>query len=597
MVWNSSCIVGNITHLQEQNFMRQYFWLWAFVVLASTTWAQTPEALEAYQSGVTYHRLKNYEQALVFFKTAVQEDPKFVNAHRSLIDCHEQLGNTQEIIKAYTEAIAVAPSDKKLCYNLAMIYVDTKQHQEAIAYLKKALKIDPLYSKAINRLEEVEQYLSRKERQKLEEELLPIGDSKESQHYQKALEAYREKSYKACLKALSEYKGTVSSANFYYLEAITRQQLGQRPAALEKYQKALEVDEEHFNSNLNLGRMFYNDQDYATAVEYLEKAHLRRPNDRKLLYDLAKAYYYDKQYAPANKKLEQYVARNSDDGEAWRLLGSSYSQLGKHKSAASAFDKAKKYGVGDDDLYDRIAQDIADKGNKARALTKAGQYEAAIEVLERAIEEHSREASLYFNLGLNYLEVGNIKKAKAQFARTVELEPAHAKAYQALGMLHYEQEEYKTAGAYYLASIEAGKQDEYLYYQMGNCWFKLKQFERAIEAYSKAIVLNDQEKNFFFSLGSAQLAINQQYKAIKSMKKALELDPQYWEAQYNIAVAYFKMSEYESCMAEAEKILRQNPNYAKAYLIIGHSYHRMGKYGLAKEYQDRAKRLDPSLKL
>ena len=73
------------------------------------------------------------------------------------------------------------------------------------------------------------------------------------------------------------------------------------------------------------------------------------------------------------------------------MLGSSYSQLGKTKSAASAFDRAKRYGVGDDDLYDRIAQDIADKGNKARALTKAGNYQAAIEVLEKAIAEHKKK--------------------------------------------------------------------------------------------------------------------------------------------------------------------------------------------------------------
>lgn len=577
--------------------MKLYFFLLIFLAIEASIWAQEPEAIDAYQSGLTYHRLRNYEQALRFFEIAVEKDPDFVNAHRSLIDCHEQLGHTQEAIQGYVEAIKMAPSDKTLCYNLAMLYVDIKQHDQASLYLKKALQVDPFYQKAINRLEEIEQYLSRQKRQILEEETIQIGNSPESQQYQKGLEAYRDKKYKACLAALAAYEGTITSANFYYLEAITRQQLGQRATAQKLYEKALTIDGEHFNSNLNLGRMFYNDNDFATAVTYFEQAHLRRPNDKKLLYDLAKAYHYNQQHNFAIAKLEEYTARNSDDGEAWRLLGSSYSQVGKNKSAASAFDRAKKFGVGDDDLYGRIAQDIADKGNKARALTKVGKYEAAIEVLERAVEEHSREASLYFNLGLNYLEVGNFKKAKAQFTRTVELEPAHAKAYQALGMLHYEQEEYRTAGAYFLASIEAGKQDEFLYYQMGNCWFKLKQFEKAVDTYKKAIALNSQEKNFFFSLGSTQLALNQNYKAIESMEKALELDPQYWEARYNIAVAYFKMNEFESCMAQADKILSQNPNYAKAYLIIGHSYHRMGKYGLALEYQDKAKRLDPSLKL
>ncbi len=584
------------------NRLLNNFWLSLLGVLMiegipSTLMAQTPAALEAYQSGLTYHRLRNYEQAKDFFETAIVEDRDFVNAHRSLIDCYEQLGNTQAAIAAYQQAIVIAPSDKKLCYNLAMNYVEIKQYEEATVYLKKALQIDPLYAKAINRLEEIEQYLTRKERRVLEEETVQVGNSPESQRYQEALEAYREGKYKACLETLKGYTGEITSANFYYLQAIARQQLGRRATAIEAYQQALTLDEEHFNSNLNLGRMFYNDEVYSTAVVYLEAAHLRRPNDQKLLYDLAQAYSNNKQYSFATKKLEQYLERNSDNGEAWRLLGSNYSQLGDNKSAARAFDRAKKYGVGDDDLYERISKDIATKGNKARALTKAGQYEAAIEVLEEAIEEHSKEASLYFNLGLNYLEVGNVKKAKAQFARTVELEPSHAKAYQALGMLHYEQEEYRMAGAYYMAAIEAGKRDEYVYYKMGSCWYKLKQFEKAVGSYKKAIEINDQEKNFYFSLGSTYLALDQQYKAIESMESALVLDPQYWEAQYSIAVAYFKMGDYEATMAEADKIIKQNPYFAKAYLIIGHSYHRMGKYGLAKDYQDKAKRLDPSLKL
>jgi tetratricopeptide (TPR) repeat protein len=560
-------------------------------------WAQKPEAIDAYQSGVTYHRLRNYEQAKGFFETAVALDRDFIDAHRSLIDCYEQLGETQLAIDAYVQAIAVAPSDKRLCYNLAMTYIELKEYNQATRYLKKALKIDPLYAKAINRLEEIDQYLSVKKRRTLEAQTVQIGNSPESQHYQEALEAYREKRYKTCLNVLESYEGAVKSANFFYLEAIARQQLGQRAAAKKLYQQALGVDEEHFNSNLNSGRMFYNDGDYRSSVEYLEAAHLRRPNDQKLLFDLAQAYYYNEQQVAASSKLEKYLERNSDDGEAWRMLGTSYSQLGKNKEAAQAFNRAKKYGIGDEDLYERISTDIADKGNQARALTKAGKYEAAIEVLEKAIEEHSEEASLYFNLGLNYLEVGNMRKARTQFARTVELEPDHAKAYQALGMLHYEQEEYKTAGAYYMATLEAGKRDEYVYYKMGSCWYKLNQYEKAIDAYKKAIAINDQEKHFFFSLGSAQLALNKQYKAIESMRKALEIDPQYWEAQYNIAVAYFKMSEYKTSITAAEKILQQNPNFAKAHLIIGHAYHRMGNYNLAREYQDRAKKLDPSLKL
>jgi tetratricopeptide (TPR) repeat protein len=561
-------------------------------------YAQSPEALETYQAGVTYYRLQNYEQAAPFFEEAIEQDAFFLNAHRSLISCYEQLGQTQEVIEAYQQAIKVAPSNKQLCYNLALTYVEVEDYDKATEYLQKALEIDPLYKKAIQQLEEIEQYLNRKEQKVLQGETIQVGASEESRHYQEALDAYRQKRYQACLDKLAAYKGAVTSANFYYLQAIAHQELGARAVAKQSYQEALKIDVEHFNSNLNLGRMFYNDKAYKQAIGHLEQAYKLRSKDKKVLYQLAQAYYYNQQYKLASERLENYVYTLNivDNGEVWRLLGNSYSKLGQFKKAAFAFEQANKFGIKNDDLYQKITQDVADQGNKARALTQAGAYKEAIEILEKAVKEHPRAPALHFNLGLNYLKIMNIKKAQARFIRTLELDPAHAKAYHALGMIHYDREEFKTAGGYFEASIEAGKKEEYLYYQLGSCWFKLKQFEKAIEAFNQAIALNDQEKYFFFSLGSAQLAINQHYKAIKSMEQALALDPQYWEAQYNIAVVYFKISDYEQCRAVAQKIIDQNPNYAKAYLIIGHSYHRMGKYGLASDYQKEAQRLDPSLK-
>lgn len=578
--------------------MRQYFQTLLGLLISISLYAQTPEALEAYQSGVTYHRLSNYEQAATFFEVAVEQDRYFLNAYRSLIDCYEQLGETQKAIEVYQQAIEIAPSNKQLCYNLALTYVESKDYDRAIQYLKKALEIDPLYQNATRQLEEIEQYLNRQNQTILQGETIQVAASEENQHYQAALEAYRQKRYQACLGQLAAYDGAVISANFYYLEAIAHQELEARAIAKNKYQEALKIDVEHFNSNLNLGRMFYNDKAYKQAIVYLEQAYKLHDKDKKILYQLAQAYYYNEQYKVAMERLESYVytLNITDSGEAWRLLGRSYSKLGQSKKAALAFEKANKYGTKNDDLFQQITQDIAEKGNKARVLTQAGAYQAAIAILEKAIKEHPKEVGLHFNLGLNYLKIMNINKAKVQFTRTLELDPTHAKAYHALGMIHYDREEFKTAGGYFRASIEAGKKDAYLYYQMGSCWFKLKQFEQAIEVFNQAIALNAQEKHFFFSLGSAQLALNQHYKAIESMEKALALDPKYWEAQYTIAVAYFKIAEYEQCMAEARKIIDQNPNYAKAYLIIGHSYHRMGKYGLASDYQKEAQRLDPSLK-
>lgn len=561
--------------------------------------AQKPEAIKEYNAGLAYYNLKNYKGAIPFFEEAVDKDPSFINAFRVLISCHEQEGDNQAAANLYERIVELSPSDEKLCYNLALTYIDLKEYNKSALYLKKALRINPGYGRAGDKLKEIENYLEKQARKNNVTDVeTNSGNARsiENKAYNEALDAYREKKYENCLIQLKNYKGEVTNPDFYYLKAITYQHIGKRDEAIGAYEETLELDDRHFNTNLNLGRIYYNDQAFEEAIPLLETAYLRREKDINLLYDLAKAYFYAKAYKEAVNYLETYTQKKSDDGEAWRLLGESYSKIGKSKNASKAFEVAKKYGQGNDDLHDHLENNIAKYGREASAYTKEGKYDQAISVLEKAITEHSEAASLHFNLGLNYMEIGNTKKAREEFKKTIDLEPSHAKACQGLGRIYYEREDYTEAGAYYLATIDAGKQDEFVYYKLGSCWFKLKRFEKAIEAYQEAVSLNPKEKQYYFGLGLAYLAVEKHYKAISTMQVALTIDPMFLDAQYNIAICYLKTSQYDTCIVEAEKILKKNSQYAKAYLVIGHAHKRMGNYGLASEFQKKAERLDPTLK-
>lgn len=562
---------------------------------------QKPDAIKEYNAGLEYYNLRNYKSAIPFFEAAVKKDPSFIYAYRVLISCEEQEGNLQRAAELYEKVLELSPSDKTICYNLALTYIDLKDYNKSSLYLKKALKLDATYTKAANKLKEIEDYLERQRAKNNASNTVATdseGDSKsiENKVYNSALKAYREEAYSNCLAILNEYNGDITNPDFYYLKAITLQHLGERENAIEAYEMTLELDDRHFNANLNLGKVYYNDKNFEEAVHLFETAYLRRKNDVKLLYSLAKAHYYAKEYKEAIPYFEDYTARNSKDGEAWRLLGESYSKIGKSKNAAKAYDEAKKYGASNDDLSEDIENSIARYGKKASEYTKAGNYDQAIVVLEKAITEHSEAASLHFNLGLNYMEVGNTKKARDEFKKTIDLEPSHAKAYQGLGLLYYERGEFKEAAAYYLATIDAGKHDQYVYYKLGSCYYKLKRFKSAIEAYNEAVRLNPKEKRYHFGVGASYLAIDEHYKAIDAMKAALALDAMYLDAQYHICIALVKTSQYEKCIAEAEKILQKSSQYAKAYLVIGHAHKRMGNYVLADEFQKKAERLDPTLK-
>ncbi len=568
----------------------------AFCFMYSFVCAQKPDAIKAYNAGLQYYHLHNYVDATPFFQNALKKDPSFIYAYRVLIICHEQQNQLNKAIELYHKVIELSPSDKQLCYNLALSYLELKDYKSSIDMLKKALYIDPAYTKAANKLHQINTLLAQQSQKDSLRSAPKSATSADKIVYQKALDLYKKEAYQACINTLNSYTKEVQYPNFYYLKAIALQHEGKRSAAILAYENTLELDDRHFNANYNLGKLFYNDQDYQSSIHLLETAYQRRKNDLELCYILAKAHYYNKEYNPAIDYLEDYIKRNSDLAEAWVLLGDAYSKIGKSRNAADAYQKAQQYGNRTNQIEQQLDNQINNYGKQASAYAKKGNYQEAINLLEKAISEHSETASLHFNLGLNYLEIGNSRKAREEFKKTIELNPAHAKAYQGLALIYYEREQYNDAAAYYLATIDAGKQDEFVYYKLGSCYFRLKRYDSAAEQYQQAILLNASEKQYHYGLGLAYLYNEHYLKSIEVLKIALKIDPNFLDAQYHMCVDYFKTNDYKDCIAEAQKILQKDANYAKAYLIIGHAYKRMGDYLQAAQYQKKAERLDPSLR-
>jgi len=570
-----------------------------FLFISLLLVAQKPDAAKAYNVGLEYYNLKNYEAAIPFLKDAIKKDPNFYNAYRSLISCLEQAGKEEELVDYYEKCISIAPSEKGLVYNFSQLYIKRKEYEKALIWLRKALEIDPAFDKAAASLKSVEEYLAKKNNninnKTAEEHHDGVSGNELTKIYNEALGLYKEAKYTEALNLLKGFKDEVSNSSFYYLMAITYQQLGSRENAIDAYERTLELDDRHFDANFSLGTIYYNSQRFDEALPLLETAYERRKNDRKLLYLLAKARYQNEDYKEAIPFFITYTEMVMDDAEAFFMLSKSYEKTGDKKKADIAFEQAKKLGT-KGLLSDELSRSAAEYSKKASEHSKSGNYQQAISILEEAITKHSEQASLHYSLGLNYLEVGNREKAQTEFAKTVALDPAHAKAYQALGTVYYDKADYNTAITYYKATVDAGKQDAVIYYKLGNCYFYINQFADASVYYTKATETDAKEKQFFFGLALAHLKTKEHQKSIKALQQALVLDPNFLEAHYHICINYIELNEFQNAINEAEKIVAKNPNYPKAYLAMAHAYKRMGKLAEADKNKQRAIKLDASLK-
>lgn len=557
-----------------------------FIILSLSSlssFAQNKEAVKAYNNGVELFKLQNYTGAIDFMEKAIEADPNFVYAHRTIISAHEQLNQLNEAIDAYLELLKIVPRDEKLYYNLALTYRDTDQKELAVKYLEKALSIKPDYSKASLELKRLQSAGVKSVSEPTYEAPDPADVA-----YSEALELYNQKKYERAIQRLRDQKEDANKADYFYLMAISQQQIGERDDAKASYETALELDDLHFDASYNLGKLLYNDKVFGEAILYLETAQARQPNHAQLRQILAKAYFYDEKYEKAIPLLEEIR-----QDEYRYLLAKAYDETGQNRKSERIYQELQGSNV---QLVDQLNDEAMKYGREASEFAKKGNYDKAIATLEKAIQISSKEASLHFNLGLNYLEIGNSRKARAAFKKATEIDPEHAKAFAGLGHIYYEKETYDEAAAYYLAAIDAGLKDIAVQANLGASYLRLYQPKRAIEAYEGAIAIAPTDAYNYYNLGRAYMEAKEYPLAIQTFEEALQLNTLFLDAQYHIAICYIEINEYEKGLEVANAIIAKDDEYALGYLAKAACYKRMRKYDKADEFEAIALRLDPSLK-
>lgn len=119
--------------------------------LAELSFADTEElaaAFGAFSKGLVYYNAGEYENAAAQFREAVKEDPTNAEAYyylgMSYIDDH-----TFDAIDAFKTALNLDPRYLNAFCSLGIVYNKLEMYREAVRTLKQALEIDPDHSKSL----------------------------------------------------------------------------------------------------------------------------------------------------------------------------------------------------------------------------------------------------------------------------------------------------------------------------------------------------------------------------------------------------------------------------------------------------------------
>jgi anaerobic magnesium-protoporphyrin IX monomethyl ester cyclase len=194
------------------------------------------------------------EEAVASYQKAIAIKPDYAEAHSNLGNAMKKQGKMKEAATSYQKAIAIKPGHAKSHFNLGVALQEQGKLDEAVASYQKAIAIKPDYADAYSNLGNTIQ-----EQGKLEEAIT---------NYQKAI------SVKPGLAAAHSNLGNALQEQGKLEEAVT------------SYQKAISIKPDYANAYSNLGNTLQKQGKLEEAVACHQKAMSIEPDSSSLKSNL-----------------------------------------------------------------------------------------------------------------------------------------------------------------------------------------------------------------------------------------------------------------------------------------------------------------------
>ena len=154
------------------------------------------------------------------------------------------------------------------------------------------------------------------------------------------------------------------------------------------------------------------------------------PDNFELYIELGMAYFEANQFDKAMNAFEQSIDLNPSAVAAHNGVGRVYYHLGPVQAAIDAYERAIELDKQYKDPY---------YGLGILYFSKVGNYEAAIETFQRALEHHPGDSSFIVFLGITYSRMGQFDAANKAFQQAIDLDPESTFAYGNLSIVYLHQ--------------------------------------------------------------------------------------------------------------------------------------------------------------
>ena len=320
-----------------------------------------------------------------------------------------------------------------------------------------------------------------------------------------------------------------------YTQAKAAQQRGDDAAAIEKYRAMLKLAPHLAPAYNNLGRLYFNQHDYAHAAQVLKKG----------------------------------LELNPDMPTASALLGLSYLELGEDDKAEPLLEGAVNANANDDTAVMALA----------RALIHVNKYDQATPYLRSYLERHPQDQQAWYLLGKTYLQLSQDALGKIN-----QIDPNSVVAHEIAGEIDESMHNYDGALVEYKKAVDLAPQQPGTHMHMADTFSTMGKWDSAQTEFKAELANDPNNCTARWMLANATLeASGSTEDALSGLNQAIERCPNLMQARVDRGRALIKLNRPKEALPDLLMAEKDSPKEPSIHFLLSQVYKAGGQAAEAQQ--------------
>jgi len=229
-----------------------------------------------------------------------------------------------------------------------------------------------------------------------------------------------------------------NSVVLYNIAGVSNAGLMQYDAAIESYRQALKIKPDFAEAYNNMGNALNKKGDPEAAIDSYSQALKIKPDYADAYNNMGIALNDKGELEAAIASFREALQINPDFADAYNNIGNVLKDKGELAAAIISFKQALKINPNFADVYNNIGNVLKDKGD----------LEAAITSYKQALKIRPDYAEAYNNMGMTLQELGSKEASEASYRQALAMKSDFAGAHYNLGLLLLEDRCYEKAAVH-----------------------------------------------------------------------------------------------------------------------------------------------------